>query len=189
MGTGSSRSGFWLLGVAALMIVGAGVLGWRLAGVANGETGDGAALRPPDVRLAALEGGQVGLRDFEGEIVVVDFWASWCGPCRLQAKILAPMHEALDGQVQFLAINLGEDQQTVERYVAKNGFPYPVLMDPEERLGVDLQIYALPTVMILDRAGRIAFLRAGISDRPTLTDALEAAGATGLGRMANERSS
>ena len=189
MRASSSRSGYWLLAVAALMIVGAGLLGWRLAGVSKSEAGDGAALRPPDVRLAALEGGMVGLSDFEGEVVVVDFWASWCGPCRLQAKILAPMHEALDGRVQFLAVNLGEDLQTVERYVAKNAFPYPVLMDPEEKLGVDLEIYALPTVMILDRAGRIAFLRAGISDRPTLTDALEAAGATGLGATANERPS
>ncbi len=189
MGAGSSRSSYWLLGIAALMIVGAGVLGWRLAGVTNSEAEEGAALRPPDVELAALGGGTMALEEFEGEVVIVDFWASWCGPCRLQAKILAPMHEALDGRVQFLAINLGEDLQTVERYVAKNAFPYPVLMDPQERLGVDLQIYALPTVMVLDRAGRVAFLRAGISDRPTLTDALLAAGATGLGGTADERPS
>ena len=126
----TSRSSFWLIGVAALLVVGAGVLGWRLAGVANGEAQESTVPRPPNVRLAALGGGTVGFGDFEGEIVVVDFWASWCGPCRLQAKILAPLHEQLDGRVQFLAINLGEDLATVERYVAKNAFPYPVLMDP-----------------------------------------------------------
>jgi thiol-disulfide isomerase/thioredoxin len=180
MATSSSRSSYWLIGVAALLVVAAGVLGYRLAGVTNSEAQEGAALRPPDIELAALDGGTVGFGDFAGEIVVVDFWASWCGPCRLQAKILAPMHEELDGRVQFLAINLGEDLATVERYVGKNAFPYPVLMDPEERLGIGLDIYALPTVMILDRAGRIAFLRPGISDRPALTDALIAAGATGL---------
>ena len=79
-----------------------------------------------------------------------------------------------------LESELVEDLARVESYVAKNAFPYPVLLDPEERLGVDLDIYALPTVMVLDRAGRIAYLRAGISDRPTLTDALRAAGVTGL---------
>ena len=130
-------------------------------------------------RGALLSTDEDRIADFEGEVVVVDFWASWCGPCRLQAKILEPLHEELDGRVQFLAVNLGEDLATVERYVAKNAFAYPVLMDPEERLGVDLQIYALPTVMILDRAGRIAFLRAGISDRPTLTQALAAVGVAG----------
>ena len=171
-----SRSSFWLIGVAVLMVAGAGVLGWRLAAVSDGEAGEGADLRPPDVRLAALAGGSIGFDDFDGQVVVVDFWASWCGPCRLQAKILAPLHEEYGGRAQFLAVNLGEDRATVDRYVAKNAFPYPVLMDPAERLGVDLSIYALPTVMVLDRTGRIAFLRPGISDRPTLTEALAVAG-------------
>ncbi len=165
---GTSRSGSWLIGVAVLLVAGAGGLGWRLAGVANSEAQEGMAPRPPGVRLAALGGGTVSLADFEGEVVVVDFWASWCGPCRLQASILAPLHEELDGRVQFLAVNLGEDLAN------------PVLLDPEERLGVDLDIYALPTVMVLDRAGRIAYLRPGISDRPTLTEALRLAGVTGL---------
>ena len=175
------RPSLWLFAFAALLVVGAGLLGWRLAGVANGEpvAAVGAAARPPGVRLAALDGGTVGFEDFEGQVVVVDFWASWCGPCKLQAKILAPLHQELADQVQFLAINLGEDRATVDRYVARNAFPYPVLMDPEERLGVDLDIYALPTVMVLDQTGRIAFLRAGISDRPTLNQALAAAGVAG----------
>ncbi|MFQ5351058.1 MAG: TlpA family protein disulfide reductase, partial [Thermoanaerobaculia bacterium] len=103
MATHRSKSGYWLLGLAALMIIAAGVLGWRLAGITDSEADEGSALRPPDVQLAALDGGTVGLGDFEGEIVVVDFWASWCGPCRLQARILAPLHEQLDGRVQFLA--------------------------------------------------------------------------------------
>ncbi len=184
----SSRSGYWLIAVAVLLVIGAGVLGWRLAGATAGQhdggTDGGAVSRPLDIRLAALAGGTIGFADFEGQIVVVDFWASWCGPCRLQARILASMQEELEGRVQFLAVNLGEDLATVERYVAKNAFPYPVLMDPEEKLGVDLQIYALPTVMVLDRAGRIAFLRPGISDRPTLNDALTAAG----GELADELS-
>lgn len=178
MAATSSRSGLWLYPLVALLLVGAALLGWRLARVADRTPVGEAASRPPDLELAALDGGKVGLRDFEGEVVVVDFWASWCGPCRLQAKILAPLHEELRDRVQFLAVNLGEEQPIVERYVAKNAFPYPVLMDPEERLGVDLEIYALPTVMILDREGKIAFLRAGISDRPTLVEALAAVGIT-----------
>ena len=180
MARGESRSTLWLLGLAILLIAGAALLGWRMAGVSAGEAQEGTAQRPPDIRLAALGGGSMGFEDFAGQIVVVDFWASWCGPCRLQAKILAPLHEELGGRVQFLAINLGEDSATVERYVARNAFPYPVLMDPEERLGVDLDIYALPTVMVLDRAGHIAFLRPGITDARTLNEALAAAGMSSL---------
>jgi thiol-disulfide isomerase/thioredoxin len=180
MGATESRSSLWLFGLVGLLTVAAGVLGWQLAGVTADDSLEAGASRPPEVRLTALGGGTVGFADYEGEIVVVDFWASWCAPCRLQAKILDALHEELDGRVQFLAVNLGEDVETVERYVANNGFPYPVLMDPQERLGVGLEIYALPTVMVLDRAGRIAYIRPGISDRPALTDALIAAGVTGI---------
>ena len=172
------------MALAVLLIVGAGVLGWRLAEVGRGEAEEAAAPSPPDVRLAALGGGSMRFADFEGEVVVVDFWASWCGPCRLQAKILEPLYEELEGRVQFLAVNLGEDLATVEKYVAKNGFAYPVLMDPEETVGNELRIFVLPTVMILDRNGGIAYMRAGISDRPTLREALAAAGASGLGERA-----
>ncbi len=180
MERGESRSNLWLVGLAILLIAGAAVLGWRMAGVSAGEAQEGTAQRPPEVRLAALDGGMVGFEDFAGQIVVVDFWASWCAPCRLQAKILEPLHEELAGRVQFLAVNLGEDLATVEQYVARNAFPYPVLMDPQEQLGVDLGIYALPTVMVLDRAGRISFLRPGLTDAPTLNEALAAAGVSGL---------
>lgn len=182
----SSGSGVWLLAVALLLIVGAGVLGWRLAAVAGGGPAPApdAAGRPPGIELAALGGGRMSLADFQGEIVVVDFWASWCGPCKLQAKVLEKLHEELDGRVQFLAVNLGEDPLTVEKYVARNAFPYPVLLDPDERLGNDMGIFVLPTVMILDREGSIAYLRAGISDGPTLRDALEAASDGGLGDQA-----
>jgi thiol-disulfide isomerase/thioredoxin len=107
---------------------------------------------------------------------VVDFWASWCAPCRLQARILGRLHEELGDKVQFLAVNLGEDRETIERYIADEAFSYPVLMDPEEQLGFGLEIYVLPTVMVLDRDGGITYFHQGISDRPRLTAALAEAG-------------
>ena len=66
----SSRSSFWLIGLAVVLMVGAGVLGWRLAGVSDSEAQEGAAPRPPAVELAVLGGGTVDLADFEGEVVV-----------------------------------------------------------------------------------------------------------------------
>ena len=172
----------WLVALAALLVVGAGFMGWYVAGVtaevdAGRQPERPPAVRPPPVRLATLDGAEVGLEEFSGQVVVVDFWASWCGPCVLQAKILEGLHEKLGGEVQFLAINLGEDRETIERYIADHSFAYPVLMDAEEQLGLGLEIYLLPTVMVLDRSGRISYLRRGISDRATLTAALAEAGA------------
>lgn len=123
----------------------------------------------PDFRLASLSGETIGPHDFEGQAVVIDFWATWCGPCRIQAKMLEKLHEELgDKGVQFLAINVGEDLESVRSYVEETPFSYSVLLDPKEELSVKYEIYGLPTVMVVDRKGQISFLRTGLADIPTL---------------------
>ncbi len=133
---------------------------------------------PPDFRLASLDGGTLGPPDFAGDVVLIEFWATWCGPCRLQAKYLEELHSEFDGKgVHFLAIDSGEDEATVRRYVEKDPFPYPVLLDPQSSLSNRYQVYALPTVMIVDRQGAISYMQPGVSDKRTLRQALVAAGA------------
>ncbi len=132
----------------------------------------------PDFRFASLDGQAIGPRDYSGEVVLVELWATWCGPCRLQAKYLEQLHEELEGQgVRFLAISVGEDEATVREYVERKPFPYPVLLDPEDSLGQRYQIIGLPTVMIVDRQGAVSFLETGVSDAKRLRQALRAAGA------------
>jgi len=103
----------------------------------------------------------------------VEFWATWCGPCRLQAEILARLYKEIQNdELEFLAVSLGEPEDVVREFIRKDPFPYPVLLDQEETLGYALEVYALPTVMIIDRSGQITFLRPGISDGETLRRAL-----------------
>ena len=130
----------------------------------------------PDFQLTGLDGRQYQLDDFKGQVVLVEFWATWCGPCRLQADILSRLYKEVQGDgMEFLAISLGEPEDVVRKFIRRDPFPYPVLLDPEETLGYALDVYALPTVMIIDGQGRIAFLRPGISDSETLRRALSAA--------------
>ncbi len=148
--------------------------------VSTTEAGAEAAsiLPAPDFRFASLDGEGIGPRDYAGEVVLVELWATWCGPCRLQAKYLEELHEELQGSgVRFLAISVGEDEATVREYVERKPFPYPVLIDPEDTLSQRYQLYGLPTVMIVDRQGVISFLETGISDANRLRLALRAAGA------------
>jgi thiol-disulfide isomerase/thioredoxin len=119
------------------------------------------------------------LDDFSGQVLLVEFWATWCGPCRLQAQILARLYGEYQGPgVEFLAVSLGEPDSVVREFVENDPFPYPVAIDSEEVLGELLQIYALPTVMVVDTEGRITYLQAGISDAETLNRALIDAGVT-----------
>jgi len=131
-----------------------------------------------DFRLEALDGGRLGPPDFLGEVVVVDFWATWCVPCRAQAAILEELHaDYRDRGVRFLAVDVAEDRETVESFVAENPFPYPVLLDPEDRLSIELGLIALPTVMVVDTEGEVVYLEAGLVDRRRLEKLLRQAGA------------
>lgn len=141
-------------------------------------TGDTAAAEAaPSFTLASLAGDDVSTSDFDGQVVLIDFWATWCGPCHYQADILKTLHaDFADKGVQFLAVSLGEAEDIVRSFVEDNPYPYPVLIDPEDRLSPELGIYVLPTVMVLDRDGNVTYQQPGVSQAETLRRALYEAG-------------
>ena len=132
----------------------------------------------PDFRLASIAGGELGSTDFAGKVVVYDFWATWCGPCHLQAEVLHDMYpDHRGGDVEFVAISVGEPEEVVREFLAEKPYPYPVLVDPEDSMSTRLRILGLPTLIVADREGRVVFRSTGISDRRTIEKALERAGA------------
>ena len=131
-----------------------------------------------DFQLKTVDGRTLGPKDFLGQVVVVDFWATWCGPCHLQAEILEPVYHDFKGRgVQFLAANVGEDPETVKSFLKSRPFPYPVLLDPKDSVASDLGVFALPTLLVVDTKGRVAFFQSGIADGDTLRQLIRKAGA------------
>ncbi|HVT57621.1 MAG TPA: TlpA disulfide reductase family protein [Thermoanaerobaculia bacterium] len=123
----------------------------------------------PAFRLRTTDGRTLGPADFLGQVVVVDFWATWCAPCHIQAQILDPVAKDLRGRgVQFLAADLGEPEDIVKGFLKTNPIPYPVLLDSDSKVSDSFGITALPTLMVIDKKGRLSFLRAGIADGDTL---------------------
>ena len=141
-----------------------------------GERAENSSSPAPEFRLRGLDGEEYRLSDYAGRVVLIEFWATWCGPCRLQAEILSRLYEEVRAEdIEFLAISLGEAREVVAAHVRDEPFPYPVLLDPQEKLGYELGVYALPTVIIVDPQGEVSYARPGISDGETLRRALAAA--------------
>ncbi|MGH9464179.1 MAG: TlpA family protein disulfide reductase, partial [Thermoanaerobaculia bacterium] len=171
----------WLLLLVPLLGVAAGYV-LRLAarqGVpaeAPAEPGELAA--PLAFELTSLDGAVVRARDYAGRVVLLDVWASWCAPCRLQNEILHPLASEYGEEVSFLAVNLGEPEEVVRAHLESEPLPYRVILDPGESLGAQLGIYALPAVIILDRESRVSFFRQGLVGESMLRRELaKAAGA------------
>jgi thiol-disulfide isomerase/thioredoxin len=130
-----------------------------------------------DFQLPSVDGRALGPRSFPGQVVVVDFWATWCLPCRLQAQILEPVYRDLKGRgVQFLAADVGETADDVRKFLKEKPFPYPVLLDPEQTVATRMGIFALPTLLVVDKKGRVSYLQSGIADGDTLRALIKQAG-------------
>lgn len=162
-----SRRSALTFAAAALLL-----LGCQEAATA-GKAGSGAKA---DFRLKTLEGKTLGPKDFPNQVVVIDFWATWCVPCHVQARILEPLHRDYKGKgVQFLAANVGEEPETVRKFVKEKPFPYPVLLDPEDEVSSSLGVLALPTLIVVDKKGKISYVHSGLADADTVRKAIKAA--------------
>ncbi len=110
----------------------------------------------PDFTVYDEAGNEVHLSDYLGKPVVVNFWASWCGPCRMEMPEFQEKHLELGGEVQFLMINMTGGRETVETardFIAGQGYTFPVLYDTEGDAAATYGAYALPTTYFIDAEG------------------------------------
>lgn len=127
----------------------------------------------PDFTLTGLDGKSITAADLHGKVVLLDFWETWCVPCRYQARILESLWpDYKGGDVRFLAVDVSEDLETVRSFVSKNPFGYPVVRDANQRLSNQLGIVGLPTLLIADRDGRIILQKTGLSDTDSIKRAI-----------------
>lgn len=110
----------------------------------------------PDFALQSPEGKTVHLSDYKGKAVILNFWASWCGPCRQEMPDLNAAYTKYgpDGLV-VLAVNLSESNMTVKRYLGEVNVQFPIAIDENNTVEDRYNIVPLPTTYFIDRTGKI----------------------------------
>ena len=107
-----------------------------------------------DFALKSLDGQPVELSSLRGKVVVLDFWATWCGPCRRELPIVDKLREEFGDEVRFLGIN-AEDSGTVKGFLKKNAYGLTMLMDSKRTVNRTYGVHAIPTLFVIDRDGVI----------------------------------
>ncbi len=125
-----------------------------------------------DFALKSLDGGQVQLSSLRGKVVVVDFWATWCPPCRAELPSLEKLKTEFTGRVEFLSVT-DEDTGTVKGFLKKASYTFPVLMDSKRAVNRRYGIRAIPALLVIDREGVIRQHFVGSRSEATLRSAIQ----------------
>ncbi len=142
-----------------------GVLGSLIVAMACLPAGAGAEAAPgpaAEFRLASRAGKPVALSDLKGQVVLVNFWATWCGPCRKEMPLLEQIHKKY-GPLGFvmLGVNVEEDTRLMDTFLKDVPVSFPILLDPANGVSKLYSVSAMPSTVIIDRKGRVRFIHQG----------------------------
>lgn len=116
----------------------------------------------PKFNLTSFDGKKMSLADLKGQVVMVNFWASWCGPCRQEMPILNDIYKTYKKAGFILVgINLDEDKGDAEGFMKKVPVKFPVLHDPDGAVAEKYKNQAMPSSYFIDRKGNLAYLHQG----------------------------
>ena len=140
----------------SFLVFAAGIL---LVWSASADELSGAA---PDFDLASRDGGRVALSDLTGQVVMVNFWATWCGPCRQEMPQLEALYERYsDLGFTLLGVNVEEDSSGADAFLADTPVSFPILFDPENQVSELYNVVAMPSTVLIDKSGNLRFIHHG----------------------------
>jgi peroxiredoxin len=131
----------------------------------------GAGVKPEKNRKAAPEftlkdaaGRAVHLSDYRGKVVLLNFWATWCGPCRMAMPGLQELQDKFkDRGLEILSVNQGETAEPVRNFIQRKKYSFHVVLDQDGAVGGKYGVRGIPTLVLVDKKGMVQWLRVGYS--------------------------
>jgi len=150
-----------------------------------GDSGDNkaAALRPTvvnaigdkavDFTLKTFDGGEFSLSTHAGSPVLINFWASWCGPCRFEGPLMEKLYKRFKGRVVFVGVAIQDSEKGSRKYLQQNGWTFPAGPDVGDRLGVAYNVQGIPKTVIIKRDGTVGYIQSGVMPEEYLAAKIE----------------
>ncbi|MBS1715944.1 MAG: redoxin domain-containing protein [Armatimonadetes bacterium] len=130
----------------------------------------------PNFKLTGMDGKTVNLSDLKGKVVLIDFWATWCGPCREGLPVTDKLHKEFASKgLQVLAVS-DEEKPTVDKFVKDNGYSFPVFLDTDRSANTTYKIEGIPTLVIIDKNGNLASYAMGLEPEAMVREKLKKVG-------------
>lgn len=129
--------------------------------------------KAPDFTVIDSNGNRVKLSDYIGKPVVLNFWASWCSPCKMEMPDFNEAYKELGSDIQFMMVNLtngynGENLETAKTFMAEQNYDFPVFYDTESDAGSKYNTYSIPVTYFIDKDGNLVAQARGAIDAATL---------------------
>ncbi|TNF86184.1 MAG: TlpA family protein disulfide reductase [Gammaproteobacteria bacterium] len=119
----------------------------------------------PDFTLTSRDGQPVTLSDLKGQVVMINFWATWCGPCRKEMPLLEQLHTRYESLgFTLLGVNVEEDSKLADVFLKDTPVTFPILLDPENGVSKLYNVSAMPSTVLVDRAGNLRYLHHGYQE-------------------------
>ena len=116
----------------------------------------------PNFTLESFSGETISLADYRGDVVMINFWATWCGPCREEMPILDELHSRYQrAGFQLLGVNIDDEPQRAKNMIAELGVTFPVLFDSSKEVSELYAVQAMPVSVMVDRDGQIRYVHHG----------------------------
>lgn len=130
----------------------------------------------PDFTLPRFDGGELRLQELRGKVVFLNFWASWCPPCRAEARTLeAAWQKYKNAGVVFVGVNIQDKEPDARAFLEEFGITYPNVIDRGNRVAIDYGVWGIPETFFIDREGRTTYKHVGALGWPTITAKLDEA--------------